>query len=78
MQQKKIYLFFLPQEAGTFRNNIEKKLQKPHPRLKKYVLYIYRYLLCLQSSASGSFSQKCINFVEKQLKFSHFNSSIIP
>ena len=26
--------FFLPQEAGAFRNNIEKKPQKPHPKLK--------------------------------------------
>ena len=34
-------------------------------------------LLCLQSSASGSFLQICINFVE-QFKFSHFEGSIIP
>ena len=33
--------FFLPQEAGAFRNNIEKKQQKPRPKLKKHVT-IYR------------------------------------
>ena len=40
MQQK---FFFLPQEAGAFRNNIEKKPEKPRPKLKKIcMLYIYR------------------------------------
>ena len=29
-------------------------------------------MLCLQSNASGSFLQTCINFVEQPLKFSHF------
>ena len=39
---------------------------------------MYReYLLCLQSHASGSFLQKCINFVEP-LKFSHFEGNKIP
>ena len=40
-------------------------------------------MLFLQSNASGSFFfQKCINFVEQRLKFSHFEGnfegSIIP
>ena len=35
-------------------------------------------MLCLQSNASGSFLQKCINFVEQQFTFSHFEGSIIP
>ena len=35
-------------------------------------------MLCLQSNASGSFLQTCINFVKKRLKFSHFEGSIIP
>ena len=44
-----------------------------HKIEKKYLLNIYReYLLCLQSNASGSFLQKCINFLEQRLKFSHF------
>ena len=43
------------------------------------ILYIYReYILCLQSNPSGSFLQKCINFVEQPLKFSHFEDSIVP
>ena len=32
---------FLRQEAGAFGNNIEKELQKPRPKLKKYVYYIF-------------------------------------
>ena len=73
------FLFFLPQEAGTFGNNIEKELQKPCLKLKKIcILYIYRkYLLCLQSNASGSFFQKCVNFVEPRFKVSHFEG-VIP
>ena len=31
----------------------------------------------MQSNASGSFLQKCINFVEQGFKFSHFEGSII-
>ena len=64
---------FLPQEAEAFRNNIEKKAQKPRPKFKKYVCYIFtdKYLFYLQSNASGNCLQKCINFAEQQLKFSH-------
>ena len=32
-------------------------------------------MLCLQSNASGSFLQKCINFEEQRLNFSHFEGS---
>ena len=69
----------LPQEAETFGNNIEKEPQKSCPKLKKYVYYIFKVniLLCLLSNASGSFLQKCINFVEQRLKFSHFEDSIL-
>ena len=44
------------------------------PKIEKiYILYIYRkYLVCLQSNTSGSFLQKCLNFSEQQLTFSHF------
>ena len=31
------FIIFLPQEAGTFQNNIEKELQKLLPNLKKTV-----------------------------------------
>ena len=43
------------------------------------ILYIYgKYLLCLQSNASGSFLQACINFAEQELNFFYFEGSIIP
>ena len=46
--------------------------------MKIYVLYIQReYFICLQSIASVSFLQKCINFVEQWSKISHFKGSII-
>ena len=50
------------------------------PKIEKIcILYIYReYLLCLQFNASGSFSQKYINFVKQQIKLSDFEGSIIP
>ena len=39
--QQKLFIYFLPQEAGAFRNNIEKKPQKPQPKLKNmYVIYL--------------------------------------
>ena len=46
MQQKLFQFFFLPQEAGTFRNNTEKEPQKPRPKLKKYVCYIFTDNIC--------------------------------
>ena len=71
--QQKLVQNFLQQEVGAFGNNIEKEPQKPRPKLKKIrILYIYReYLLCLQSNASESFLQKCIDFVER-LTIPHF------
>ena len=47
----------LSQEAGASGNNIEKKPQKPRPKLKKiFILNMPReYLLCPQSKASGTF-----------------------
>ena len=76
---KNYFKIFLPQEAGAFGNNIEKQPQMRGPKLEKYLLYIYReYLYCLKSNASGSFLQKCINFVEQRLKFSNFEGSLIP
>ena len=68
---KNYFNIFLLQEAGAFG--------KPTPKIEKICMtYIPRvYLLCLQSNASGSFLQKSINFVEQQLKFFHFEGSII-
>ena len=65
MQQKLVQNIFLT------RNHAQ--------NLKICILYIYsKYLLFLQSNASGSFLQTCINFVEQRLKFSHIEGSIIP
>ena len=79
---KSYFKTFLSQEAGASGSNKEKEPQKPHPNLKKiyiYMLTIERtYLLCLPSNASGSRLQTCTDFVERQLKFSHFEGSIIP
>ena len=33
---------FLSPEAGAFGNSIEKEPQKPRPKLKKYVYYMFR------------------------------------
>ena len=73
--QRKLFLFFLPQEAEASGNKVEKEPQK----LKKNMLNFYReYLLCLQSSASSSFLETCVNFVEQRAKFSHVEGRIIP
>ena len=63
--KEKYFKVFLARETGAFGNNIVKEPQKPHSKFKKIcLLNIYReYLLCLQSNASGSFLQKCINSV---------------
>ena len=36
-KSKSYFKIFLLQEAGAFGNNTEKELQKPHPKLKKYI-----------------------------------------
>ena len=36
----------LLQEAGAFGNNIEKESQKLHPKLKKYVYYLFTENIC--------------------------------
>ena len=38
---------FLPQEAGASRNSTEKKPQKPHPKLKKYVVIYLQVIFTL-------------------------------
>ena len=61
-------------------NNVEKRSTKATPNIERTsILYIYReYLFCLQSNGNDSFLEKCINFVEQRLKFSHFEGSIMP
>ena len=78
----------LSKETGASRNNTEKKKNKraakATPKIEIYIyIYIYilniyrEYLLCLQSNATCSFLQTCIDFVER-LTFFHFEGSIIP
>ena len=43
---KNYFNFFLPEEAGAFGNNMKKKPQKPHPKLKKYMYYIFKENIC--------------------------------
>ena len=44
--QQKLFQIFLPQEAGAFANNIEKESQKPRPKLKKCVYYVFTENIC--------------------------------
>ena len=44
--QQSYFKFFLAQEAGAFGNNIGKEPQKPRPKLKKYVYYIFTENIC--------------------------------
>ena len=48
--QQKLFQFFLPQEARAFGNNIEKESQKPCPKLKKNVYYIFAENICTACS----------------------------
>ena len=43
---KNYFKIFFLQEAGAFGNNIETKPQKPRPKLKKYVYYIFTENIC--------------------------------
>ena len=43
---KNYFKSFLLKEGGAFGNNIEKELQKPHPKLKRYVNYIFIDNIC--------------------------------
>ena len=69
---------FYRRKLELLENNIEKEPQKPRSKLKKkvYFLNIYREHL-LSTTCIAVFLQTCINVVE-QLKFSHFEGSIIP
>ena len=76
---KNYFKLSLSQEAGASGNNIEKEPKKATPKIEKiYISNIHsEYLLCPQSKATGIFLQMCIDFVEQQLKYSHFEGSII-
>ena len=76
MQKKLLQNFFITR-SWSFWKKHRKETTKATPNIEKiYVLNIYRqYLLCQQSNASDRFLQTCINFVEQQIKFSHFEGS---
>ena len=46
MQQKLLQIFFLPQEARSFGNNIERRPKKTRPKSEKYVYYIFIQNIC--------------------------------
>ena len=43
-----------------------------------HIIHLQIIFALPESNASGSFLQNCINFVEQQLKFFHFEVSTIP
>ena len=43
---KNYFKIFLSQEARAFENNKGKEPQKPRPKLKKYVYYIFKENIC--------------------------------
>ena len=50
------------------------------PKIQKYVYYIFTENICSACNPMQVvvFLQTRINFVEKRLKFSHFEGSMIP
>ena len=78
MQQKLFQNFFTIRSWSFW--NIEKEQKKPHAKLENYVYNIFTENICsaYNSMQVVVFSQKCNNFVEQQLEFSHFEGSIIP
>ena len=44
--QQKLGKIFLQPETGAFGNNKEKKPQKPRPKMKKFVYYIFTENIC--------------------------------
>ena len=78
VQFSKNYINFFYREKLELLEKQRKRNAEAKPKIeKKYLLSNYReYLFCLQSNASGSFLQTCINFVEQRLKFSHFEGGI--
>ena len=50
------------------------------PKIEKYAYYTFTENICSACDPMEvvAFLQTCINFVERRLKFSHFEGSIIP
>ena len=70
---KNYFKKFLTQEAGAFGNNLEKEPQKPNPKLKKYVYYIFT-----DNNCSACNPIQVVVFRKNVLIFFHFEGSIIP
>ena len=80
MQQKLFQNIFLSTNWSFWKQH-RKGTAKTMPKIKKkktYFTFYREYMLFLQSTASGSFLQTCINFVEQRRKFSNFEGSTIP
>ena len=78
--QKKLFQNIFTARSWSFWKYHIKGTAKTTPKIEKIcILCVYKeYMLRLQSNANGSFLQKCINFVEQRLNFSHLEGSIIP
>ena len=59
---QELFQFFLPPEAGTFGNNIEKNPQKPRSKSKKYVYYIFAENIC-----SAFYPMQVVDFCKNAL-----------
>ena len=64
---------FLLQEARAFGNNFEKEPQKPRPKLKKYVYYIFTENICSVCSVM-QVVVSCKNILILQNSDSHFSN----
>ena len=77
---KNYFKFFLTTRSYSFWKQQRKGTAKATSKYEKYVYYIFTENICSTCSPIqvSVFLQKCINFREKQLKFSDFEDSIIP
>ena len=75
---QKLFQFFYDKKLELLEIT-EKELQKPRPELEKNV-YTFTENICSVCNPMQVvvFLQKCMDFVEQRLKFSHFEASIIP
>ena len=62
-----LFYRFLPKEAGSFGNNIEKKPKQLHPKLKKYGYFIFKNIKFSNCNPVQvvAFQQNYFNFVEE-------------
>ena len=72
--QQKLFQNFFTTRSWSFWKYHRKGTAKTTPKIEKnmYIIYLQRIFV------SGSFLQKCINFVEQRLKFCHFEGITIP